>query len=364
MTIVEAMRQAVSRYVERNGIGNVVTKKELSAVVNEIMTVESNSFLPADYCYNRTNQGINFEKQVHLFELMDDGNYKVLGEDYPYSGPVFGRKEDGTGYEIKGVWLDGEYEEGLTDIYLRLIDLHDSLTHTLKKSNVQIKDTSVIVSANGRDLCSALVMDEVYKISTGITAWKEKTSYFCSEDDGIVVYYVETIDECIGEIKRLVDFSSMNGRSNHTSELSQIVSAKVFENAYAHFIEQADRNVETRKAQGSKVPYGFKEKPECDGAHFKAQYGQGIPSAAPYMNWWVVSIYYLSDSGKIIMGIEEDRYPHLKEMKIEPLRYEQIGNKKVNAAVFYSAHKTYVDYGELYEKFIQVCEEVIRLGLE
>lgn len=33
------------------------------------------------------------------------------------------------------------------------------------------------------------------------------------------------------------------------------------------------------------------------------------------MNWWVVSIYYLPDSGKIIMGIEEDRYPHLKGMQ-------------------------------------------------
>jgi 5-methylcytosine-specific restriction endonuclease McrBC GTP-binding regulatory subunit McrB len=61
------------------------------------------------------------------------------------------------------------------------------------------------------------------------------------------------------------------------------------------------------------------------------------------------------------MGIEEDRYPHLKEMSIKPLRYAQIGNKKVNTAVFYSTNKSSVDYGELHEKFISVCEEVIQI---
>ncbi|WP_456061945.1 DUF7225 domain-containing protein [Anaerococcus vaginalis] len=33
---------------------------------------------PADYCYNRTNEGIDFEKHSHLFEKDDDGSYVVL----------------------------------------------------------------------------------------------------------------------------------------------------------------------------------------------------------------------------------------------------------------------------------------------
>lgn len=67
------MKQVISSYMEKNGIGNIVTGRELPAMVNEIMPVESNSFLPADYCYSRTNKGIHFETPVHLFELMDDG---------------------------------------------------------------------------------------------------------------------------------------------------------------------------------------------------------------------------------------------------------------------------------------------------
>ena len=152
-------------------------------------------------------------------------------------------------------------------------------------------------------------------------------------------------------------------KAEHTSELSQVVTATAFEKAYAAFIDQADKNASSGKTQGAKTPYGFSEKPKCGGELFKCQYGQGTPSAAPYMNWSVVSIYYLPNSGDIIMGIEEDRYSHLKEMSIKPLRYAQIGNKKVSTAVFYSTNKSSVDYGELYEKFISVCEEVMRLGL-
>ena len=72
------MRQAISNYIDKNGIGNIVTRQELSAMVSAIMPVESNSFLPADYCYNRTNKGISFESHIHLFELMDDGRYEEI----------------------------------------------------------------------------------------------------------------------------------------------------------------------------------------------------------------------------------------------------------------------------------------------
>lgn len=211
MTVVDAMKQAVSSYIDKNGIGNIVTRQELFAMVSAIMPVESNSFLPADYCYNRTNKGISFENHVHLFELMNDGRYKILGENYRYSGPVLGRKEDGSGYEIKGVWSEGEYEEQITDIYLRLLDMHDSLVQMIKNAKVRMENTSVVVSKNDVDMCSVSVMNEAYKISTGESAWKENTSYLCVDEDGIVVYYVETIDECLGEIKRLMDFTDVKG---------------------------------------------------------------------------------------------------------------------------------------------------------
>ena len=146
------------------------------------------------------------------------------------------------------------------------------------------------------------------------TEWSQKTSYHCDPaSDGTWFYYLETIDECIGEVQRLVLFEAQkdnkkpSAKGEHTSDLSKTVTVNAFEQAYIKFIEQADKNAISKKAQGSKTPYGFSVRPECDGAHFKQQFGQGTPSSTPYMNLWVVSIYYIIDSGNIVMGIEEDR---------------------------------------------------------
>lgn len=374
MTIQEMITKVINDYVSSNGTSSIMDRDQLYAMVSQVYQINKNSFLPADFCYNRTNEGIDFEKHTHLFERFDDGRYLVLGEDYPYSGPVYYRKRGETEDSVRGIWTNGFYREGaLSDASLRLEDLYDGLKSALKVIPVVVakENNSVVVKFQELLVCGVVVEAEVYRIYNASSDWAEQTTYLCEEaGNGTWFYYLETIDECIGEVHRLVMFEAQKGskkpttNAGHTSELSKTVSAAAFERAYKAFMEQAEKNAISGKAQGSKVPFGFSEKPECDGAHFKPQYGQGAPSAAPYMNWWVVSIYYLPKSGNILMGIEEDRYPHLKEIQIKPLRYDQIGNKKVNTAVFYAAHKTYVNYGELYEKFLQVCEEVMRLGLK
>ena len=68
-----------------------------------------------------------------------------------------------------------------------------------------------------------------------------------------------------------------------TSDLSKVVTASAFEKAYTAFIEQADENSKTGKSNEKKIPFGFSEKPYCDGADFMAHYGYGRPSATPYV---------------------------------------------------------------------------------
>ena len=375
MTIAEKIIEVINDYVSLNGTGMKMSREQLYNVVSETYQMNKNSFLPADYCYNRTNEGIDFEKQAHLFERTDDGDYIVLGMDYPYSGLVQYRRRGETEDSVCGVWTNGLYEEvttGVGNVKLRLNDLCNGIMKTLKKFQVTVSTDNNVATIRLEELliCGICVGEEVYKIFNITTEWSHKTSYHCDPAaDGTWYYYLDTIDECIGEVERLVKFKTQNdkiispNKRDHTSELSKVVTINIFEQAYIKFIEQADKNAISRKAQGSKIPYGFLEKPECDGAHFKQQFGQGAPSSTPYMNWWVVSIYYLVDSGNIIMGIEEDRYPHLKEMQNKPLRYEQIGNKKTNVAVFYAAPKENVSYRELYENFVTICEEVMQLGL-
>ena len=150
-------------------------------------------------------------------------------------------------------------------------------------------------------------------------------------------------------------------KENRISELRKNVTAEKFRIAYSAFMEQADKNSVSRKGQGSRTPFGFEGNREFDGANLSQHFGQGAASSTPYINWWVVSIYYLPDTGKIIMGIEEDRYPYLGKMN--PDRYTYIGNKATRVAVFYSASKKDVDFFDLYGKFIDVAEEVMELGL-
>ncbi len=45
------------------------------------------SISPSDYCYNLVNKDpVSFK--LHLFESLGHDEYKCLGPDYPYSGPI------------------------------------------------------------------------------------------------------------------------------------------------------------------------------------------------------------------------------------------------------------------------------------
>lgn len=117
------------------------------------------------------------------------------------------------------------------------------------------------------------------------------------------------------------------------------------------------------------MPYGISKedieaikKSDGDGVFRLSQhFGQGAASLTPYLNWHVVSIYYIPADGSIVMGIERDRYTGLKDM--EPLRYIQLGNKKTDVAVFFESTKASLDYDVLYKRFMDVCEEVMKIGL-
>lgn len=151
--------------------------------------------------------------------------------------------------------------------------------------------------------------------------------------------------------------------NEHKSELSTVVTQRMFEQAYEKFIEQAEQNAFSKKSNGSRTPYGFASAPECDGAAFVQHFGQGAASATPHMNWWVVSVYYNISSREIMIGIEDGRYPLMNDMQIKPIRFDKVGNRKKRIVVYYSTNKDTVNYEILYDTFITICEEVMRLGV-
>ena len=148
-----------------------------------------------------------------------------------------------------------------------------------------------------------------------------------------------------------------------TSELRKNVTAESFKSAFLAFMEQADKNAITGKSEGKKTPYGFSANSGFDGAVFHQHFGQGAASKTPYVNWWAVSIYYIPETGGIYLGIEKDRYHALDRIRTKLLAFKKIGKKAMDVAVFYETTKKTVNYEELHECFLNVCEEVMRLGL-
>lgn len=222
MTIQEKVTEVINDYVSSNGTLTEMDCEQLYSLVTAVYPINKGSFIPSDYCYNRNNEGIDFEKHVHLFARADKGNYRVLGENYSYSGPVYYRRRGETEDSICGTWNNGVYEVSVSiaeNIELRLNDLFSWVKTVLKTIpvNVFISGNAVVVYFQELLICGVNVEEAVYKIYNATSNWKDCTSYHCDiDEDGTWYYYLETIDECIGEVQRLVMFELNENNKKRT----------------------------------------------------------------------------------------------------------------------------------------------------
>lgn len=102
----EKMIAAVQELIATHGIGYIMTTDQLVKFIHTNYKMTERSIMPPDYCYNRINNGIGLTKPT-LFEYLDRGQYKCLGEGYPYNGDVY-HKEMVVGVCENGVrWIFG-----------------------------------------------------------------------------------------------------------------------------------------------------------------------------------------------------------------------------------------------------------------
>lgn len=66
------------------------------------------SIIPSDYCYNRINNGIPFNK--HLFIRLSPGEYKYVGEGFPYTGWIYRKLRTSKKEAVAGRWENGNCE--------------------------------------------------------------------------------------------------------------------------------------------------------------------------------------------------------------------------------------------------------------
>lgn len=95
----------INEYVNVHGFDIVMKKSELDELIKNIQ-FESKVFQHSDICYNTANDGTlqYFESDIHIYEKVSRGYYRLLGENYPYTGEV---KHAGNS-KILGEWINGK----------------------------------------------------------------------------------------------------------------------------------------------------------------------------------------------------------------------------------------------------------------
>lgn len=88
--------------------GKVYKRKDIIKIVVDFCNCNPESVIPSDYCYNRLNDGIDYEKTIHLFEYEKRNHYIYRGLNYNYCGPVFHKPKKGKEYQI-GEVTDGKF---------------------------------------------------------------------------------------------------------------------------------------------------------------------------------------------------------------------------------------------------------------
>lgn len=87
-------------------IDKTYSLSEIQTILNNKFKTNIRSIIPSDYCYNRLNNGIKFDK--HIFIYLERNLYKCVGENYKYTGKVY-HKPLKTNLEIEvGEWINGK----------------------------------------------------------------------------------------------------------------------------------------------------------------------------------------------------------------------------------------------------------------
>ena len=87
-------------------IGSVVNSSQIKESLRLKYGLNERSVIFSDYCYNRINAGIKFDK--HIFEYIEKGKYRYLGENYSYTGLIYSKPLGHDKEIVMGEWKNGK----------------------------------------------------------------------------------------------------------------------------------------------------------------------------------------------------------------------------------------------------------------
>ncbi len=146
----EEVAVVINDYVNTFGAGNdIKTNSEIEKIIKDRGVKLDTMFLVSDMCYNKTNKANlrTYPDDVILFEYVSRGNYRILGENYPYTGDVIWTKKDKSDQVVgrwdKGVlefWGEGSPENASVYNRAKANDSQYEFVHTLKDDVTIVKN--------------------------------------------------------------------------------------------------------------------------------------------------------------------------------------------------------------------------------
>ncbi|MFJ7737544.1 DUF6998 domain-containing protein [Lysinibacillus sp. NPDC097287] len=115
MTIYEQIKEMMM-----NKDNQIISPAEVKSQLKRQYGTNSESVILSDYCYNRYNKGITFNK--HLFLYVTKSNYKYIGENFAYTGLIFHKPQGQTGEFVVGEWRNG-----VKELYNEPISVSDAM---------------------------------------------------------------------------------------------------------------------------------------------------------------------------------------------------------------------------------------------
>lgn len=86
-------------------VGREVRSSDVKSWLFEKYGTNPSSIMLYDYCYNRINDGTDFDK--HIFQYISRGIYRYLGENYSFTGPIIHKPQGKKTEEVVGEWKNG-----------------------------------------------------------------------------------------------------------------------------------------------------------------------------------------------------------------------------------------------------------------
>ncbi len=100
----------IENYLSDIPIDTIIETGTFRENLSKIYNRPKDCYIPTDYCYDRFNDGINFESLPKFFIYLKRGQVRYVGRNYIYTGPVY-HKRKGNKTEIEiGCCANGKYK--------------------------------------------------------------------------------------------------------------------------------------------------------------------------------------------------------------------------------------------------------------